>query len=197
MITFDCASPFLATANGQVYYMTEMPDRGKWAYKMTSCFDDRKFHNDTTQFSQAWFREGCHTVFEESPISLGIKANDICVYAPNAKNKVGKVGATSWDSFSYCLLMAHNVWTHLNAVQEANRQYDNGIIPGALIREVFDVVSFRDVVNDIFATDDKDKANAMNDDFQNYLDGIRGTRGFTGKKMRNATTYYNNLFEEA
>ena len=48
--------------------------------------------------------------------------------------------------------MAHNVWTHLNAVQEANRQYDNGIIPGALIREVFDVVSFRDVVNDILAT---------------------------------------------
>ena len=197
MITFDCASPFLATANGQVYCATETPDRGKWAYRMEASFDDRKFHTDPTPFADAWVREGCWKVFEDSPISIGMTAKDVCVYGPNDKNKIGKIGFTSWDSFSYCLLMSHNVWTHLNAVQEANRQYDKGIVPGVLVREMFDVLAFRDVVNDIFATDDRDKANALNDEYQNYLDGIRGTRGFTGKKMKNATTFYNNLFEEA
>jgi hypothetical protein len=29
--------------------------------------------------------------------------------------------------------MAHNVWTHITSVQEANRQYDKGIRPGMLI----------------------------------------------------------------
>ena len=27
---------------------------------------------------------------------------------------------TSWDSFSYMLMMNHNVYTHLRSVQEAN-----------------------------------------------------------------------------
>jgi hypothetical protein len=196
MITFDCASPFLATANGQVYCQTETPDRGKWGYRMTAGFDDRRFHNDTTPFSQAWIREGCSDVFEDSPISIGMKANDVCVYGPTDTNKNGKIGRTSWDSFTYCLLMSHNVWTHINAVQEANRQYDKGCIPRQLIREMFDVVAFRDVVDDIFSTSDFEKANAINDDYQNYLDGIRGTRGFTGKKMKNAHTFYNHLFTE-
>ena len=196
MITFDCASPFLATANGQVYCNIETPDKGKWGYRMTAGFDDRRFHTDTTKFSDAWVRENCFHLFYDSPISDQLKANDICIYGPNDLNKNGKIGRTSWDSFTYCLLMAHNVWLHIEAVQEANRQYDNGIVPGALVREMFDVVAFRDVVNDIFATDDKDEANALNDEFQNYLDGIRGTRGFTGKKMKNAHTYYNHLFDE-
>jgi len=93
--------------------------------------------------------------------------------------------------------MGHNVWLHLNAVQEANRQYDSGIIPSMLIREVFDKTAFRDVVNDIFATDDRDKANLMNDDYQRYLDSIIGTRGYTGKKLTNSTTFFNKLFDVA
>ena len=36
---------------------------------------------------------------------------------------------TSWDSFSYTLQMAHNVWMHITAVQEANEAYDKGIYP--------------------------------------------------------------------
>jgi hypothetical protein len=48
---------------------------------------------------------------------------DICIYKPGDLNKVGKEGRTSWDSFSYALLMGHNVWLHIAAVQKANRRY--------------------------------------------------------------------------
>ena len=59
---------------------------------------------------------------------------------------------TSWDSFSYAIQMGHNVWSHINAVQEANRQYDNGVVPAMLVEEQFHRVYFRDVVEAIFAT---------------------------------------------
>ena len=35
-------------------------------------------------------------------------------------NKNNKEGKTSWDSFSYCLMMAHNVYNQIRAVQTAN-----------------------------------------------------------------------------
>ena len=197
MITFDCASPFLATANGQVYCSTELPDRKKWVYRMTPGIDDKRLHQDTTPFGDAFVREGCYHTFQNSPISDGLTAADICAYGPTDTNKNGKIGKTSWDSFSYMLQMGHNVWMHINAVQEANRQYDSGIIPSMLIREHLDTTAFRDVVDDIFATDDRDRANMINDDYQRYLDSIIGTRGYTGKKMTNATTYFNKLFDVA
>ena len=52
-------------------------------------------------------------------------------------------------------MMGHNVWMHINAVQEANRQYDAGVLPAMLVEEQFDRLYFRDVVNEIFATDPK------------------------------------------
>jgi hypothetical protein len=39
-------------------------------------------------------------------------------------NKIGKEGKTSWDSFSYALMMAHNVYCHIVAVQRANYLMD-------------------------------------------------------------------------
>jgi hypothetical protein len=39
-------------------------------------------------------------------------------------NKIGKEGKTSWDSFSYALMMAHNVYCHIVAVQRANNLMD-------------------------------------------------------------------------
>lgn len=195
-ITFDCASPFLATANGQVYCQVETEDRSKWVYRMVPSIDDKKLATDNTPFAEAFVREGKHTSFLDSPITDGLKAKDVCIYAPGDLNKVGKEGKTSWDSFSYAILMGHNVWTHINAVQEANRQYDNGRIPNMLIQESFDRVAFRDIVEAIFATDDRDVANAVVEEYSKYWMSIIGTRGATGKKTVNASTQFNNLFEE-
>ena len=39
-------------------------------------------------------------------------------------NKNNKEGKTSWDSVSYVLMMAHNVYNHIRAVQIANDMND-------------------------------------------------------------------------
>ena len=198
MITFDCASPFLATANGQIYCELETDHKQKWVYRMVPSIDDKSFSSDLTPFSQAFIREGKHKSFLNSPITTGLTAKDICIYGPGDLNKIGKEGKTSWDSFSYAIMMGHNVWMHINAVQEANRKYDSGCYPSMLINEKYlgIVQEFKSVVNEIFATDNRDIANKINDDYQRYLDSIIGTRGLTGKKMTNATTKFNELFEE-
>jgi len=194
-ITFDCASPFLATANGQIYCELETKDRSKWVYRMVPSIDDKALATDLTPFGQAFVREGKHGSFKDSPITQGLSAKDICIYAPGDLNKIGKEGKTSWDSFSYAIQMGHNVWSHINAVQEANRQYDSGIIPGMLVEERFDRVFFRDVVEAIFATDNRDTANAVVEEFSRFWMSIIGTRGATGKKTVNASTYFDALFE--
>ena len=72
MITFDCASPFLATANGQIYCELETLDRKKWVYRMVPSIDSKAMATDTTPFSQAFVREGKHSSFLDSPISQGM-----------------------------------------------------------------------------------------------------------------------------
>jgi hypothetical protein len=196
MVTFDCASPFLATANGQIYCELETEDRTKWVYRMVPSIDDKKLSTDSTKFAEAFVREGKHASFLDSPITDGLTAKDICVYGPGDLNKVGKEGKTSWDSFSYAIMMGHNVWMHVNAVQEANRQYDKGIIPDMLVNETFDRVMFRDIIEAIFATDDRSVADAIIEEYSKYWMSIIGTRGATGKKTMNASTQFGNLFEE-
>ena len=194
--TFDCASPFLATANGQIYCELETEDRSKWVYRMVPSIDDKALSSDTTQFGKAFVREGKHPSFLDSPITKQLEAKDICIYAPGDLNKVGKEGKTSWDSFSYAIMMGHNVWMHINAVQQANIQYDKGVIPAMLIDETFDRVMFKDIVEAIFATSNRQEAEMIIEEYSRYWMSIIGTRGAVGKKTVNASTQFGNLFEE-
>jgi hypothetical protein len=193
--TFDCASPFLATANGQIYIQNETEDRSKWTYRMVPSVDNKKYATDNRGFRDAVISDGVFKNFEDSPITDGLKVSDVCTYAPGDLNKIGKEGKTSWDSFSYAIQMGHNVWSHINAVQEANRQYDNGIVPRMLVQEKHDRLYFRDVVDEIFATDDKEKALKLVDDHSRFWMAIPGTRGAIGKKTVNASTYFGALFD--
>ena len=59
-VTFDCASPFLATANGQVYCQIETEDRSKWVYRMVPSIDDKKLAINNTPFAKAIVSEGKH-----------------------------------------------------------------------------------------------------------------------------------------
>ena len=88
-----------------------------------------------------------------------------------------------------------HVWSHINAVQEANRQYDNGVVPKMLVEERFDRVFFKDVVDAIFATDSREKAEQIIEDHSKMFMTIIGTRGATGKKTVNASTHFGNLFD--
>jgi hypothetical protein len=195
-VSFDCASPFLASANGQIYTEVDIKDREKWSYRMAASIDDKKYAGDTRLFKDAVLQEKIFDNFQDSPISKRLLLKDITCYAPGDKNKVGGDPKTSWDSFSYTLQMAHNVWTHINAVQEANRQYDAGLTPRMLVEEKFDKVAFKDIVEAIFATDNRDTAEAVIEEYNRFWMSIIGTRGATGKKTVNASTQFSNLFEE-
>jgi hypothetical protein len=187
-ISFDCASPFLATANGQIYIQTETEDRTKWVYRMQGGADNKKYATDTRLFKDAVVQDGIFEGFESSPVMDQVQMKDICIYGPGDVNKNGKEGKTSWDSFSYAIMMGHNVWMHLNAVQEANRQYDLGKLPSMLVDEQFDRVYYKDIVEAIFATDDRDTAEAIIEHYSRYWDTIIGTRGNTGKRIMNPNT---------
>jgi hypothetical protein len=193
-ISFDCASPFLATANGQVYHHIDIQDRKKWCYRMSSIVDDKKYANDTRTYRDAVLQDGLIKHFDESPVSKNLLIKDICHYAPGMLNKIGREGRTSWDSFSYALLMGHNVWTHLTSVQQANRQYDAGLCPNMLVDERFESVYFKDLVEAIFATSDRDEANAIINEYDKFWQQIIGTRGAIGKKTVNSGTMFNALF---
>ena len=223
MLTFDCASPFLATANGQVYTSVETPDRGKWTYRMVPSVDELKYATDTRTFKDATLQDGIFKTFEDSPLSDGLLVNDICTYKKGDRNKIGtpkvsageveldknddpvldenkqpivrKKDSTSWDSFSYAIQMGHNVWTHINAVQEANRQYDAGVIPKMLVDEKFDRILFRDVMEEIFSKTTKEESLETIEKYTKFWMAIPGTRGAIGKKTVNASTHFNALFD--
>ena len=195
-ISFDCASPFLATANGQIYIQTETEDRTKWVYRMQSSADDKKYSTDTRLFKDAVVQDGIFGNFESSPIIDQVQIKDICIYGPNDMNKLGKIGKTSWDSFSYAIMMGHNVWMHINAVQEANRQYDTGKIPKMLVEERFNRIYFKDVVDAIFSAPTRAAADKIVNDYSRYWLSIIGTRGATGKKTINSSAKFAELFTE-
>ncbi len=195
-ISFDCASPFLATANGQIYVQTEITDRKKWLYRMLPSIDNKKYATDNRLFKDVVIQDGWFKNFTNSPVMDGVKVNEICVYAPGNLNRMGKENKTSWDSFTYAIMMGHNVWMHLSAVQEANRQYDAGLCPAMLVDERFERTYFKDVVEAIFSTDDRATAEAIIETYSKFWMAIPGTRGAIGKKTVNASTQYFALFDE-
>jgi hypothetical protein len=106
-ISFDSASAFLSTANGLVYTHNLFTPK-RWSYIMEKAPDDKRLKNSTIPFP--------------FPSAIGdkLKMGDICWYGEGDLNKNNKEGKTSWDSFSYVLMMAHNVYNHIRAVQTAN-----------------------------------------------------------------------------
>ena len=223
MVTFDCASPFLATANGQVYTSNETPDKGKWTYRMLPSVDELKYATDTRTFKDATTQDGIFKVFEDSPLTDGLLVNDICTYAKGNRNKIGvpkvsageveldkndnpvldpsgnqivrKKDSTSWDSFSYAIQMGHNVWTHVNAVQEANRQYDAGVTPKMLAGDKFQVKTIRDMINEVFDQSTKEESLELIKLYRPFWMQVPGTRGAIGKKTISAKPKFAELFD--
>jgi len=193
-ISFDCASPFLATANGQIYHSIYTHNRSKWSYQMSPTADDKKYATDNRSFRDAVIADSIHNDFENSPISSRLKISDVCVYKPGDVNKIGKEGQTSWDSFSYALMMGHNVWMHIESVQRANREYDQGICPDMMVHPTNSDYDARKIIDQVFAARDRSKSLSIIDDHAKVWERIVGTRGFTGKRAVNAHTMFNTLF---
>jgi hypothetical protein len=161
---------------------------------MAPSADDKKYSTDTRKWGTGVVADGIYPRWEDSPISDLLKMKDICIYKPGDLNKNGKEGKTSWDSFSYALLMGHNVYMHLTAVQEANRRFDAGEHPAMMRRDGGDYAYFENIVEAIFAAPDRQTAEDIIELYSSYWMQIVGTRGFKGKKTMNARTQFNALF---
>ena len=194
-ISFDCASPFLATANGQLYHSIVTTNRGKWSYLMSSTADDKRYATDSRLFGDAVRQDGIHAVFEDSPISSRLKISDICYYRPGDKNKIGKEGVTSWDSFSYALMMGHNVWMHIEAVQRANREFDQGNLPDMLAHPRDGFYDAARVIDRVFAARDRSKSLQIIDDHAKVWERIVGTRGYTGTRAISSRATFGEYYD--
>ena len=83
----------------------------------------------------------------------------------------------------------------MNAVQEANRQYDKGIVPKMLLNEQFERVLFKDVIDDIFSKKTKQEAIDLIDaNSRLWMQFQSGSQGISGKKTENAITKFEELF---
>jgi hypothetical protein len=165
---------------------------------MAPSADDKKYATDTRKWSDGVVADKIYPRWENSPISDMLKMKDICYYKPGDVNKNGKEGKTSWDSFSYALLMGHNVWMHLTAVQEANRRFDAGEHPAMMRCSGPRGEYFEDIVEAIFAAPDKETAMEIIEMYGGplgYWTEIIGTRGFKGKKAFNGNAMFDVLFE--
>ena len=110
-VSFDCASPFIATAHGLVYTNAQHTNK-RWSVIMDKAPDNKALATTDIPFPF------------ESEIGRRLTMKDICHYQPGMLNKIGKEGKTSWDSFGYALMMAHNTYCHIVAVQRANHLAD-------------------------------------------------------------------------
>lgn len=113
-LSFDAASPFINTAYGQCYSYNFYSPK-KFSYLMNRAFDNQKLKGSDLPMPFA------------GPIMSRLKAGDLCVMAEGDLDKNGKAksaSSTSWDTQSYLYYMAHSVYNHVHAVQEANRLAD-------------------------------------------------------------------------
>jgi hypothetical protein len=106
----------------------------------------------------------------------------------------GKETKTSWDTLSYTLIQSHNVYQHIYAVQEANRRYEQGVIP-AMIHHSDSGVKFKDIVDEVFSKKTRQESQAVIDHYDSFWKQMSaGSQGFSGKKTVNARTKFNELF---
>jgi len=81
-------------------------------------------------------------------------------------------------------------------VQEANRQYDMGIVPKMLMNEQFDRVMFKDVIDEVFSKKNKQEAiDLIDSNSRLWMQFQSGSQGISGKRTVNAMTMFDQLFE--
>ena len=230
-ISFDCASPFIATAHGLVYTNAQHTPK-RWSVIMDKAFDNKALAGSDIPFPF------------ESEIGRRLTVGDICYYDLGERksdaelgldskgkqikfdhlnpdhynvvpklNKLGKIpNKTSWDSFAYALMMGHNVYCHIVAVQRAQHLMDIEIAKskdklswkhwkkvknGDMSDEYSDwvprnILYFNSLVEDLFNTSTKAEAFEMIDQAGPFLRSLDGARLQGG----NAKNLHNTFFEE-
>lgn len=111
-LSFDAASPFVAAGGYALSYDYNHFSPDRLTYSMGRGLDNKALKGTTMAMPF------------QGPIMERLTTGDICFMGPGDLNKHGKEGKTSWDTTSYALIMAHNVYNHIQAVQEINRLAD-------------------------------------------------------------------------
>jgi hypothetical protein len=219
-ISFDCASPFIATAHGLVYTNAQHTNK-RWSVIMDKAPDNKALSGNDIPFPF------------ESEIGRRLTMEDIAYYdlgerktdaELNGKkfnhlnpehynvspriNKLGKIpNRTSWDSFAYALMMGHNVECHIVAVQRAQQLMDIECarftpdwrmkgIEGKKEIEYSDwvpnrILYFATFVEELFNTKSKAEAFQLIEDAKQFLKTLEGSR-LQGGPAQNT---FGNLFE--
>jgi hypothetical protein len=194
-ITFDCASPFFSAAKGLAYFNNSIEHNKKWSYSMEKTAEKKSYANDNRKYSDGVLADGIHKIFTDSPVTDLMTMKDLCYRGQGFIGQHGKETKTSWDTLSYTLLQSHNVYTHMSAVQEANRRYETGIMPKMVMNQ-FDDQHFGEIVDKIFAQKDRQKSLAVIESHSSFWMQMKsGSQGFSGKKAMNAMTMFDQLFE--
>jgi hypothetical protein len=142
-ISFDCASPFIATAHGLVYTNSQHTNK-RWSVIMDKAPDNKslsgsdipfpfesEFASRLTMKDIAYYDLGERKTDAELGLDAQGKQVKFSHLKPDhyrvvpRKNKLDKIpNKTSWDSFAYALMMGHNVECHIKAVQRAQQLMD-------------------------------------------------------------------------
>lgn len=195
-ITFDCASPFFSAAKGLAYFNTSIEHNKKWSYSMEKTAEKKSYANDTRKFRDACLADGIHKQFTDSPVTDLMVMKDLCYRGQGFIGQHNKETKTSWDTLSYTLVQSHNVYTHIAAVQEANRRYEQGIVPKMIMKEDFERVRFGEIIDEIFkCTNKQDSINLIKSYSGLWMQMQSGSQGISGKKLINAMTMFDQLFE--
>jgi len=196
-ITFDCASPFFSAAKGLAYFNNSIDHESKWTYQMEKTAENKGYATDNRKFSDGVLQDGIHKVFTDSPVTDKLLMKDLCYRGQGFIGQHGKETKTSWDTLSYTLLQSHNVYQHIVAVQEANRRYEQGIIPAMIIQKNTGI-TFQQVVNEVFSQKTRQNSHNVIDQYSKLWEQMQsGSQGMSGKKTVNSLTKFNELFSFA
>ena len=145
-VSFDSASAFVSVARGLVYTVNEfdmMRKNPRFGFTMDKAKDNKKYAGNFDRKYADIVPGEYETFVNNTPVMDCYMEGDICCRGEDFESK------TSWDSLSYVLLMAHNVYQQIEAVQEANRRTDNKDVKS--IPE--NVLEFVDLTKEVFQSE--------------------------------------------
>ena len=113
-VSFDSASAFVSVARGLVYTENEfdmMRKNPRFGFTMEKAKDNKKYAGNFSRKYADKIPGEYETFVTNTPVMDCYMEGDICCRGTDYESK------TSWDSLSYVLLMAHNIYQHIDAVQ--------------------------------------------------------------------------------
>jgi hypothetical protein len=111
-ISYDASSPFSACGAYSLLYNHNCFTPQRLTYCMSKGVDDRRLKGSKLAMPF------------QGPVMERLTVGDFCGMGPTDTNKNGKISKTSWTTNSYALGMHHNVYNHIQAVQETLRLAD-------------------------------------------------------------------------